>query len=71
MLHETAVSWMREKLTKTLPTKCWEETVEAYRARLKACAAQINGAYDVEGLCRELPSRVADLDRRKGDRLAK
>ena len=50
---------------------CWEETVEAYRARLKACAAQINGAYDVEGLCRELPSRVADLDRREGDRLAK
>ena len=44
---------------------------EAYRARLKACAAQIKGADDVEGLCRELPSRVADLDRRMGDRLAK
>ena len=66
-----AVSWMRDKLTKTLPTKCWEETVEAYRARLKACAAQINGAYDVEGICRELPSRAADLGRREGDRLAK
>ena len=45
--------------------------MEAYRARLKACAAQINGAYDVEGICRELPSRAADLGRREGDRLAK
>ena len=62
---------MRDKLTKSLPTKCWEETAGAYRARSKACAAQINAAYDVEGLCRELPSRVADLDRREGDRLAK
>ena len=45
--------------------------MEARRARLTACAAQINGAYDVEGRRRELPSRVADLDRREGDRLAK
>ena len=70
MLHETAVSWMRDRLTKTLPKRCWEETLEAYRARLKACAAQINSACDVDGLCRELPSRVKDLDRRQGDRLA-
>ena len=62
---------MRDKLIKTLPTKCWEQMVGAYRARLKACAARINGAYDVVGPCRELPSRVADLDRRKGNRLAK
>ena len=71
MLHETAVSWMRDKLTKTLPKKCWEETVEAYRSRLKACAAQINGAYGVESLCRELPWRLGELNRRKGDRLTK
>ena len=62
---------MRDNLTKTLPTKCREETVEAYRARLKACAAQINGAYDVESLCRELPWRLGELNRRKGDRPAK
>ena len=71
MLHETAVSWMRDRLTKTLPKRCWEETLEAYRARLKACAAQINGACDVDGLCRVLPSRVMELDRRQGDRPAK
>ena len=71
MLHETAVSWMRDRLAKTLPKRCWEETLEAYRARLQACSAQINSACDVDGLCRELPSRVKDLDRRQGDRLAK
>ena len=56
---------------KTLPKRCWEETLEAYRARLKACAAQINSACDVDGLCRVLPSRVMELDRRQGDRPAK
>ena len=50
MLHETAVSWMRDSLAKTLPKR---------------------SACDVDGLCRELPSRVKDLDRRQGDRLAK
>ena len=55
----------------TLPKRCWEEAPEAYRARLKACAAHINGTCDVEGLCRELPSRVKDLADREGDRLAK
>ena len=55
----------------TLPKRCWEEAPEAYRARLKACAAHINGTCDVEGLCRELPSRVRDLADREGDRLAK
>ena len=33
--------------------------------------AQINGAYDVESLCRELLWRLGELNRRKGDRLAK
>ena len=71
MLRETAVSWMRDRLTKTLPRRCWEVAPGAYRARLKACAAHINGTCDVEGLCRELPSRVRGLADREGDRLAK
>ena len=37
----------------------------------RTCAAHINGSCDVEGLCRELPSRVRDLAGREGDRLAK
>ena len=71
MLHETAVSWMRVRLSKTLPQNSWEETLEAYRSRLKECAAYINGAYDVNGLCQAMPPRLAELDRRQGDRLAK
>ena len=71
MLHETAVSWMRVRLAQTLPRRCWEETLEAYRARLKTCAAHINDTFDVAGLCRELPERVRELDRRQGERLAK
>ena len=71
MLHETAVAWLRLRLTKTLPKRCWEETLEAYRARLKENAAHINGSHDVEGLCRALPARLTALKRCEGDRLAK
>ena len=71
MLHETAVSWLRVRLTKTVPKKSWEETLEAYRSRLKDCAAYINSHHDVSGLCRELPARLHELDRLKGDRLSK
>ena len=71
MLHETAVSWMRARLTKTAPKKSWAETLEAYRSRLKDCAAHINDHHDVSGLCHELPSRLVELDRLKGDRLSK
>ena len=70
MLHETAVSWMRVRLTKDVPKKAWEETSEAYRTRLKACAGYINASHDVEGLCKALPRRLADLERRQGDRLS-
>ena len=71
MLRETAVAWMRKRLAKTLPRKCWEESTEAYQARLKACAAHFNAKFDVEGLCWELPDRVEKLYKRKGDRLRK
>ena len=59
------------RLAKTVPKKCWEESLEAYRSRLKECAAYINANHDVTGLCLALPSRLADLDHRQGDRLAK
>ena len=71
MLHETAVAWMRDRLTKTRPQRSWQETVGEYCARLKACATFINENYDVAGLCRALPQRLAELDRRQGDRLSK
>ena len=71
MLHETAVAWMRTRLAKTVPRRAWEETREAYHARLKACAGHINGHFDVEALCRGLPGRVAELAACRGDRLGK
>ena len=63
LLHETAVSWMRVGLAKTVPKECWAETLPAYRSRFEAVCASINARYDVAGLCRELSARVTDLDR--------
>ena len=71
MLHETAVSWMRERLAQTVPKKPWEESLDQYRVRLKSCAAHINATYQVSALCRELPQRLAALRALAGDRLAK
>ena len=71
MLHETAVAWLRLRLTKTLPRRSWEESLDDYRARLKGCAAYVNANYDVAGLCNELPQRVRKLDELVGNRLAK
>ena len=71
MLHETAVAWMRLRLSKTLPKKPWKESPEEYRARLKLCAQYCNDNYDVAGLCNELPQRLELLDEKKGDRINK
>ena len=71
MLHETAVSWMREKLLVNLPARPWEETREEYKARLQECCRKINAEFETENLCRELPDRLEELKERKGDRLKK
>jgi|ETNmetMinimDraft_31_1059906.scaffolds.fasta_scaffold07589_1 hypothetical protein len=69
MLHETAMAWVRDRLTKTVPKDPCSETVQAFGTRLKDVAAYINQHYDVDGLCRKLPERVAKLLEAKGDRL--
>ena len=71
MLHETAKAWVLDRLKKTVPKVAWEETVEEYGERLKQVAAHIERKYNVDGLCRELPDRVADLHKRRGDRIPK
>ena len=53
LLHETAVSWMRVGLAKTVPKACWAETLPAYRPRLKAVCASINAKHGVAGSCKE------------------
>ena len=58
LLHETAVSWLRNRLTETLPKRCWEETPAAFGARLRLCCADINARLDTEGLCMDFPKRI-------------
>ena len=70
-LHETAVSWIRYQLTLSTPTIAWKETREQYTSRLKACCAEINKAYDMDGLCRALPRRIEALIDSEGDRINK
>ena len=69
MLHETAVSWIRDRLRKSIPPQPWLETPKEYESRLKCCCDYINENFNVDGLCRALPSRVNALVQNKGDRL--
>lgn len=69
MLHETAVSWMRRRLARTVPAKAWEETPREYAVRLKTCCDEINAELNVEGLCRGFPKRIDKLVQKKGGRL--
>ena len=71
-LHETAVSWVRQRLRVTLPKEPWNETEEEFAARLKTAATWVNDNYDVDGLCKEMPRRMSDLVHvAKGARLNK
>ena len=70
MLHETSVAWIRHRLAKSVPAKAWEESRDAYGARLKRVVEEINTHHDVEGLCRSFLTRIGDLVDRKGGRLS-
>ena len=61
MLHETAVTWIRWRLTQTTPARCWLESRPEYEARLKRVVSEINQNLDVEGLCYGLPKRPASV----------
>ena len=68
-LHETAVSWLRRRLGRSVPAECWKETREQYGARLKRCCDQVNHDLDVDDLCRAFPKRLKKLDDAEGGRL--
>ena len=70
MLHETAVAWIRLRLSRTVPAKPWEETRVAYATRLKDICADINANLDVDGLSRAFKKRAQELVKRNGGRLA-
>ena len=59
--HETAVSWMRQRLRVTVPPEPWTESVDYYEGRLKAAATWVNDHHNVDGLCKEMPQRMHDL----------
>ena len=69
MLHETAVSWIRLRLGRTVPAKPWEETRAEYTARLKMICEDINTNLEVENLCRGFHKRIQKLVDREGGRL--
>jgi hypothetical protein len=69
LLHETAVAWMRKKLTETTPAEAWKEGRAAYLVRLREQCQKVNDEHNVEDLCREFPQRLADLKANEGDRL--
>ena len=69
MLHETVVSWIRNRLAKSVPTRAWEESRDAYTARLKACGEDINRTCRLDDLCHAFPHRIDTLVDRQGGRL--
>ena len=68
-LHETAVSWIRHRLTLTTPVNAQNETRQQYTQRLKSIVADINNKLHVEGLCWEFPKRVKMVQDAEGDRI--
>ena len=71
-LHETTVSWIRERMKRSQPLEPWTESEEDLGKRLKAAAGYCNANFDVEGLCREFLERMRSLvEKTKGDRLSK
>ena len=69
LLHETAVSWLRRRLERSTPTKCWEESRQAYGRRLKRCCEEVNKECDVKGLYNAFPKRIKLLKKKEGERL--
>ena len=69
MLHETAVSWIQLRLAQSVPKRAWEESRDAYAARLKACAEDINRNLRLDDLCNAFPRRIEALVNRNGGRL--
>ena len=71
LLHETAASWLRHRLSRSTPAKWWQESREEYGRRLKRCCEEVNKECNVEGLCKGLPERMKLLQEADGDRLKK
>ena len=69
MLHETAVSWIRARLLKSIPSRNWEKTREDYGKRLKRCCDDIYKHLDVDGFCHAFPKRIKAFHDNDGGKL--
>ena len=72
LLHETAVSWFRNRMRREKPVALpWEETRSQWAERAARCVRFINSENDVAGLCREFATRLQDCIDSEGERLRK
>ena len=70
LLHETGVSWFRKRMREEKPVvKPWLETYEQWTERARRAVQGINADYDVRGLCKQFPGRLAKCVAKEGDRL--
>ena len=72
LLHESAISTFRSRLTATPPVvKPWKETHAQFKQRIAKVAAEANKLGKWNRLCCEYPERIELLIDKKGDRLRK
>ena len=71
LVHETAISWVKLREGRTKPARPWEETREAFTARIRGIVQEVNASCDVEGLCRGFTKRLEELVEHKGGRLGR
>ena len=70
LLHETAVSWVRNRLRK-LRSRClpWDETSVQWANRMQKAVDHVNETYNADKLCRSFPRRLKLCVASGGDRL--
>ena len=61
LAHETAISWVKLRESKTKPARPWEESREAFTVRIRGIAQAVNAQCDVEGLCRGFVKRLEQV----------
>ena len=70
LLHETAVSWVRNRLRRIRPQRVpWEETIAQWASRMSEAVAYANTHHKVDDLCRAFPDRLSKCIAVGGGRL--
>ena len=58
LAHETAISWVKLRESKTKLARPWEESREAFTVRIRGIAQEVTAQCDVDGLCRGFEKRL-------------